>query len=285
MRPFSILAAPNTYMSCVQSSSSRLSLAESNPSAKLASDLDKPRRLAVLSRSEAETFLADKPLSMLWGVGTAMRQRLAGDGITSIRQLRHPRRARARCSLWADWRSDGSSRTRRGPAPADPRTPAHSILAETTLSHDEADAPVLAHALWRLCERQSARLKQASLAGRAISWKLKTANFRVRTRSRLLADPTQLAGALFRTAVALLAGEAHGVIRFRLIGVGSEGQVADPPTLFDRELGRARRLEHAGSNSHQARRSLSAARPRTCRQQDAVPRHPNAAKEVDRRSD
>ena len=79
--------------------------------------------------------------------------------------------------------------------------------------------------------------------------KLKTADFRLRTRSRRLADPTQLAEALFRTATALLASEADGITRFRLIGVGSDALIedlaADPPTLFDRELDRPRRIEHA----------------------------------------
>jgi impB/mucB/samB family C-terminal domain len=110
---------------------------------------------------------------------------------------------------------------------------AHSISAENTLAHDEADADALAHALWPLCERVSARLKQASLAGRTVTLKLKTAHFRLRTRSRRLADPTQLAETLFRTAAALLEGEADGVTRFRLIGVGADTLVdcdaADPP--------------------------------------------------------
>jgi hypothetical protein len=42
--------------------------------------------------------------------------------------------------------------------------PAHLISAEATLGQDEADAEGLAHALSPLCERLSARLKQASLA-------------------------------------------------------------------------------------------------------------------------
>jgi DNA polymerase-4 len=41
-----------------------------------------------------------------------------------------------------------------------------------------------------LCERLSARLKQASRATGTITLKLKTADFRLRTRSRHLADPT-----------------------------------------------------------------------------------------------
>jgi DNA polymerase IV len=55
--------------------------------AKIASDLDKPRGFAVLSRSEAYEFFADKPVSLLWGVGAAMQRRLARDGITLIGQL------------------------------------------------------------------------------------------------------------------------------------------------------------------------------------------------------
>jgi DNA polymerase-4 len=47
----------------------------------------------------------------------------------------------------------------------------------------------------------------------------------------------------------LLAGEADGATRFRLIGVGADALVdsraADPPTLFDRELDGPRRLEQA----------------------------------------
>jgi DNA polymerase-4 len=52
-----------------------------------------------------------------------------------------------------------------------------------------------------------------------VTLKLKTAAFEVRTRRASLAAPTQLAQALFRTARALLAREAHGP-RYRLIGVG-----------------------------------------------------------------
>ena len=47
----------------------------------------------------------------------------------------------------------------------------------------------------------------------------------------------------------LLAGEADGATRFRLIGVGADslvdGAAADLPTLFDAEDGRPKRLEEA----------------------------------------
>jgi DNA polymerase-4 len=75
--------------------------------------------------------------------------------------------------------------------------------------------------------------------------KLKTADFHLRTRSRRLEDPTQLADTLFDVTSGLLAGEVDGITRFRLVGVGadnlSDSRSADPPTLFDSPG----RLEHA----------------------------------------
>jgi DNA polymerase-4 len=205
--------------------------------AKLASDLDKPRGFAVIGRAEARGFLADKPVGWLWGVGGAMQRRLAADGIMRIGQLgaHDPRelghrygRLGARLAQLARGEDD-----RR----VDPEGRARSISAETTFARDEADAETLARELWPLCEKVSARLKQSALAASSVTLKLKTADFRLRTRSRRLADPSQLADTLYRAARHLLAGEADGNTRFRLIGVGADalvdGDSADLPTLFD----------------------------------------------------
>jgi DNA polymerase IV len=117
------------------------------------------------------------------------------------------------------------------------------------LSKNQADPETLARELWPLCERLSARLKQASLAAGVITLKLKTADFRLRTRSRRIADPTQLADTLFHIASSLLAAEANGATWFRLVGIGADqlcgAEAADPPSLFEREFGAPRRLEHA----------------------------------------
>jgi DNA polymerase-4 len=217
--------------------------------AKIASDLDKPRGFAVIGRGDAATFLADKPVGLLWGVGAAMQRRLAADGIALIGQLRAlDERELARRYGRLGMRL---ARLARG---EDERhveavSQAKSISAETTFAHDESDAEVLARTLWPLCEQVSARLKTAGLAAGTATLKLKTSDFRIRTRSRKLADPTQLADMLFRTARRLLAGETDGMTRFRLIGVGADALVgaetADLPTLFDQEDGRPRRLERA----------------------------------------
>ena len=217
--------------------------------AKIASDLDKPRGFAVIGRGDAAGFLADKPVGLLWGGGAATQRRLAADGIALIGQLRAlderelARRygkmgARlARLSRGEDARHvEAVSQTK-------------SISAETTFARDESDAEALARTLRPLCEEVSGRLKAAGLAAGTATLKLKTSDFRIRTRSRKLADPSQLADTLFRTARHLLEAEADGATRFRLIGVGADALVsaeaADLPTLFDQQDGKPRRLERA----------------------------------------
>jgi DNA polymerase IV len=217
--------------------------------AKIASDLDKPRGFAVIGRNDAAGFLADKPVGLLWGVGAAMQRRLAADGIALIGQLRalderEMARRYGKMGLRLAHLARGEDARH-----VEAISRAKSISAETTFAHDESDEEVLARTLWPLCEQVSARLKSASLAAGTVTLKLKTSDFRIRTRSRRLADPTRLADVLFRTGRHLLAGEADGATRFRLIGVGADGLVsaetADLPTLFDREDGRPRRLEQA----------------------------------------
>jgi DNA polymerase-4 len=78
--------------------------------------------------------------------------------------------------------------------------------------------------------------------------KLKTADFRLRTRSRRLAHPTQLAEVLYQTGKAALLAELDGT-RFRLVGIGVADVVgdadADPEDWLDPRAGRDARVERA----------------------------------------
>jgi DNA polymerase-4 len=218
-----------------------IGLSDSKFLAKIASDLDKPRGFAVLSRADAPAFLADKPVSLLWGVGAGLGRRRAGDGITRIGQLA----ALGAAELAGRYGQIGTRLARLARGEDDRAVLSHartrSISAETTFVRAQADQESLARALHPLCEQVAARLREAGLAAGAVTVKLKTADFRLRTRSRRLADPTQLADTLFAAAVLLLAAEADGVTRFRLVGIGADALVgataADLPTLFDRKEG------------------------------------------------
>ncbi len=90
--------------------------------------------------------------------------------------------------------------------------------------------------LRRLAEKAAGRLKRAELAAHTVTLKLKTADFRIRTRARPLSDPTRLADRIFRAAEDLLAREVDGTA-FRLIGVSlsqfADPALADPDDLLD----------------------------------------------------
>lgn len=94
-----------------------------------------------------------------------------------------------------------------------------SVSAETTFEHDIADTAELERILWDLSEKVSRRAKAKGLAGKTVTLKLKTAAFRIVTRSQTLADPTQLAERMFEAARPLLRREADGTA-YRLIGIG-----------------------------------------------------------------
>ena len=134
-------------------------------------------------------------------------------------------------------------------APVDPRGVRKSLSAETTFAEDHADLETLAAILWRMSEKVSRRLKKAGIAGRGVTLKLKTADFRLRTRQRRLGAPTQSADEVFAAGLELLAREADGTA-YRLLGIGlsdlGEAGTAEPGDLVDGAGARRRaRVEQA----------------------------------------
>ncbi len=212
--------------------------------AKVASDLDKPRGFAVIGRGEALDFLADRPVGLIWGVGKSLRAKLARDGVQTIAQLRVfseedlIRRYGIMGTRLYRFARGEDSRT------VNPSSPTKSVSTETTLDTDLADVDALSKVLWRLSEKLARRLKSSELSGQTVTLKLKTANFRLRTRAMRLDQPTQLADRLFDAGHALLERECDGE-RFRLVGIGASdlhhADEADQPDLLD--PARARRVQ------------------------------------------
>ncbi|MGN6551653.1 MAG: DNA polymerase IV [Pararhizobium sp.] len=216
--------------------------------AKVASDLQKPRGFSVIGRAEALAFLAERPVTTIWGVGQAFAATLERDGIRMIGQLQTMEEGDLmrrygtmgqrlyRLSRGEDERRISSDRE------------AKSVSAETTFNTDLADAADLVPILRRLSEKVARRLKASELAGPTIVLKLKTRDFRIRTRNRRLDSPTRLADRIFRTGLDLLTRELDGT-RFRLLGIGvsdlSDAARADPPDLIDRQATRRAMAEGA----------------------------------------
>jgi DNA polymerase IV len=216
--------------------------------AKIASDLDKPRGFSALSTSEAPVFLAPRPVTYIWGVGKATGAALARAGFRTIGDLQRAGETELMRRLGAE--GQRLARLSRGidARAVNPDRETKSVSAETTFSIDVADFRTLERRLWELSEKVSARLKAQQLAGATVTLKLKSADFRLRTRARTLGAPTQLAAKIFDAGRDLLARET-GTTKFRLIGVGVSALAgaadADPADFVDQRGQRSAAAEHA----------------------------------------
>ncbi len=216
--------------------------------AKVASDLNKPRGFSVIGEAEAVEFLKPRPVTTIWGVGKAFAETLARDGITTIGQLQ----VMEETELMRRYGVIGQrlSRLSRGidDRSVHPNEEAKSVSAETTFFDDLWREEDLVPILRRLSEKVAWRLKKSGTSGHTVVLKLKTADFKTRTRNRRLEDPTQLADRIFRTGLALLEKELDGT-RCRLLGIGvsdlSAPDRADPPDLVDPAAGRRAAAEAA----------------------------------------
>jgi DNA polymerase IV len=212
--------------------------------AKIASDLDKPRGFAALDQEEARTLLAAKPVGFIFGVGPATQERLSQRGFRTIADLQRAEEIELMKQFSAEgrrlWRLARGIDERR----VVPDRGAKTISSETTFETDVRDFATLERLLWRLSEKVSSRLKAGDLAGSTITLKLKTADFRQRTRSQTVHSPTQLAAKIFATSREMLAKEIDGTA-FRLMGTGvsalKAGSQADESDMLDRRSAHAER--------------------------------------------
>jgi DNA polymerase IV len=216
--------------------------------AKFASDLDKPRGFTSVRREEAMARLGPHKISRLWGVGKVAQERLERSGFFLISHIQALTEEQLEDKLGPEgsrlWRLARGEDDRRVSISRETK----SISSETTFETDVADREHLARTLLSLSERVAERLKKQGLAARSVTLKLRTADFKLRTRARMTAQPTQLATRVFAAVRPLLEKElASGP--FRLIGVAaadfSPAEAADHGDLADQAIGREKARESA----------------------------------------
>jgi DNA polymerase-4 len=193
--------------------------------AKLASVHCKPDGMLVIPADGVLKFLHPLPVSALWGVGARTAKVLARLGLRTVGDLANAPVSTLEREL--------------GPATAahlsalawgrDERkvvTGAHdkSIGAEETFGTDIGDPELIRRELLRLAGRTARGLRSSGYVARTISVKLRRADFSTITRSRTLAEPTDVAQKIYATACELYAasGLADGVL-LRLVGVRASG--------------------------------------------------------------
>ena len=202
--------------------SSSIGLAPNKLLAKIASDLDKPDGITIVTAADVPARIWPLPARKINGIGPKASARLEGLGIRTIGDLAHAD------PLWlvqnfgrhyGAWMHEAAHG--RDERPVVTQSEPQSISRETTLDRDlhaVRDRAELSRIFTELCVHVAGDLERAGYVGKTIGLKVRFDNFRTVTRDQTIELPTQDAQTIRRAA-----GECLKRVplerRIRLLGV------------------------------------------------------------------
>lgn len=196
--------------------------------AKLASDLQKPDGLVIITEDKKQQILDPLPVSKIWGIGRVTTKELERWGIKTIEQLRTA--PRYKLSRVFGNQIEEVFRLAQGidERNVEPFAEAKSVSAEETFADDIRDKESLRGILLTQVEEVSQRLRTEHLQGRTITLKFRYGDFRTITRSRTLEGPTNVTQILLQEAEKVFSQwhkKSGGALR--LLGFGISGLFAE----------------------------------------------------------
>jgi DNA polymerase-4 len=191
--------------------------------AKLASDMDKPDGLTILSEKDIPGRVWPLPVRRLWGVGPKTEERLRDMGVVDIGDLASislatlvARFGRSH-GAWLHQAARGVDRT-----PLVGYREPKSLSRETTFQRDVRDPSLLTDVLARLAGDVAARMRKHGYRCRTVTVKLRYADFETHLHAVTLDRPTDDAEAIRQAARRCLARFPLEK-KVRLIGVRLSG--------------------------------------------------------------
>lgn len=203
--------------------------------AKIASDLDKPDGLSVVTPENLREVLDPLPARVIPGIGRETLAKLARIAVETIADLRlAPDRDLE--PIFGKF----TQRTRDRASGVDDRPvlatrPDKSISAEETFDTDLSETGAMNRQLLRLSERTASRLRAKELVAGTVQLKIRQSDFSTFTRQRSLRPPGNSTDQLYEAARGLLADWLHDNpgAAIRLLGIGGSDLVRDAqPDLF-----------------------------------------------------
>jgi DNA polymerase-4 len=206
--------------------------------AKLASAHCKPDGLLVVPSADVVSFLHPLPVSALWGVGEKTEEVLLKLGLKTVGDIAATPVSTLQRALGPGVGGHLSAlawgRDERRVTPSEPEK---SIGAEETFPVDVDDPAVVRRELLRLAERTAARLRSAGQVGRTVSIKVRFADFTTISRSKTLAEATDVGRVVYDTANTLYTNLGLERARLRLVGVRVEGLTGAESATRQLQLG------------------------------------------------
>lgn len=187
--------------------------------AKVASDVNKPDGIFVITPDQAGAFLDKLEVRKFFGIGRVTAEKLNKQGIYTGADLKKM----TMDELVHQFGKSGNYYYHivRGidDRPVEPERERKSLGAENTFSEDYQQLEDLEEHLQEIEDELWRRLQRAQTFGRTLTLKIKFADFEQITRSKTLADILMQRELLHQTALELLGHEAPFVKGVRLLGL------------------------------------------------------------------
>lgn len=217
--------------------------------AKLASDLNKPDGLTIITRENLENTLTPLSISRIWGIGPKTAKSMENYGIRTIGDLKNK---------GPDWLrqhfGDASQHFWQLANGMDdrqviPESRAKSIGHEETFGVDLIQLEEIKRNLLGLVESVGRRLRRHKLLAQTVTMKIRFGDFQTITRARTLPHPTDLTSELWAASLALLdkwAKESFAPVRLIGMQAGNLMQSGGQMLLFfDSTLEKQRSVDKA----------------------------------------
>lgn len=192
--------------------------------AKLASDLNKPDGLTIITPDNVDAVLCPLPISRIWGIGPKTAARLASMNLRTIGDLRRLPREWFIDRFGEDGERFYNLAFGIDSRPVTPDDQARSIGQEHTFGEDVIHAETLRAVLLSQVEDVGWRLRRAGLKAQGVRLKLRYGDFKTISRSDTLPAPTHSTDALWEATLPLFDTWARDAFQpVRLIGMTATG--------------------------------------------------------------
>jgi len=224
---------------------SSIGLAPNKMTAKIASDLEKPDGLVIVTKENLLAFLHPLPVKKLWGIGEKTEKALGKIGINTIgdlanRDIKNLEQIFGQNGVHAWELASG----------IDPRTvmveeEIKSISNEYTFEEDIREMRLVMDTLMFLSEKVSRRLRKSGLKGRTVTLKIRFADFKTYTRSITLDTPTNFEDIIYENSLQKAQDFDLNKKAVRLLGVKVSGLINPliEKDLFDGDSAQIRKKE------------------------------------------
>ena len=187
--------------------------------AKVASDMNKPDGITVITPDMADEFIDRLPIRKFFGVGKVTEEKMLGFGIKTGADLKKFKKEKLIQLLGKSGNYFFNIAHGNDERPVEPNRIRKSIGKETTLLEDIDDTGQMLEILENIAVRLENSLIKREAKGRTITLKMKYFDFQSITRSITIAEPADCASVIMKYARPLLSKTEAGEKKVRLLGI------------------------------------------------------------------